>query len=333
YETIRKRDMTIDKLYRKLLRIGRRANYRPEELRRKFLDTLPLPWLEKAENIGEHLPLASQQQGISLEDMQKAIQNALAQQKTEYQSLLKKQTTDFQSQMAKQTQPFQKPRPERLYLSNQNTRIDRIESKVDEIDDNKDDKGEYNEKENRWLLHLSQKKKQQCKKYVDLKEHCSAINPTTPIKLRKRSMSGSEFSAINDATIEALEWENDKQTDFAIKSDNSKYITKSLGWIIDVLVQGILDPNKNQFRMKIYGKTYDIPTFSKPPGVSEPEQQTSDMHDDNILQPIDTENQFQEIKNVIPIKSHNITIGRSEKLAIITLDASIVNDKYQTTPI
>ncbi|CAG8765848.1 30340_t:CDS:2, partial [Gigaspora margarita] len=57
YGTIRKGDMTIDELYRKLLRIGRRANYRPEELRRKFLDALPLSWLEKAENIGEHLPL------------------------------------------------------------------------------------------------------------------------------------------------------------------------------------------------------------------------------------------------------------------------------------
>jgi len=124
YGTITKGDMTIDELYRKIVRIGRRANYRPEELRRKFLDALPLPWLEKAEDIGEHLPLnelakklyeielrriarhkrdkisdplvsnrasqqiyepspvsVSQQQGISLEDMQKAIQNALAQQK------------------------------------------------------------------------------------------------------------------------------------------------------------------------------------------------------------------------------------------------------------
>ncbi|CAG8828597.1 3993_t:CDS:2, partial [Gigaspora margarita] len=39
------------------LRGCRRANYRPEELHRKFLDALPLPWLEKAEDIGEHLPL------------------------------------------------------------------------------------------------------------------------------------------------------------------------------------------------------------------------------------------------------------------------------------
>ncbi|PKK74069.1 hypothetical protein RhiirC2_775243 [Rhizophagus irregularis] len=106
YRTIRKGDMTIDELYRKILRIGRRANYRPEELRRKFLDALPLPWLEKAEDIARHKrdgipdPLVShrasrqiyepspvsapQQQGISLEDMQKAIQNALTQQKTEY---------------------------------------------------------------------------------------------------------------------------------------------------------------------------------------------------------------------------------------------------------
>ncbi|CAG8764712.1 15686_t:CDS:2, partial [Cetraspora pellucida] len=33
------------------------ANYRPEELRKKFLDALPLPWLEKAEDISEHFPL------------------------------------------------------------------------------------------------------------------------------------------------------------------------------------------------------------------------------------------------------------------------------------
>ncbi len=57
YETIRKRNMTIDELYRKILRIGRWANYRPEELRKKFLDALPLLWLEKAEDIDEHLPL------------------------------------------------------------------------------------------------------------------------------------------------------------------------------------------------------------------------------------------------------------------------------------
>ncbi|CAG8759873.1 36011_t:CDS:2, partial [Gigaspora margarita] len=57
YGTIGKGNMTIDKLYRKILRIGRQANYRPEELRRKFLNALPLLWLEKAEDIGEYLPL------------------------------------------------------------------------------------------------------------------------------------------------------------------------------------------------------------------------------------------------------------------------------------
>ncbi|PKK43554.1 hypothetical protein RhiirC2_804252, partial [Rhizophagus irregularis] len=57
YGTIRKGDMTIDELYRKILRISRQANYRSKELRRKFLDALPLLWLEKAEDIGKHLPL------------------------------------------------------------------------------------------------------------------------------------------------------------------------------------------------------------------------------------------------------------------------------------
>ena len=43
--------------------------------------------------------------------MQKAIQNALAQQKTEYQSLLEKQIADFQSQIAQQAvaQKVQEP--------------------------------------------------------------------------------------------------------------------------------------------------------------------------------------------------------------------------------
>ena len=43
--------------------------------------------------------------------MQKAIQNALAQQKTEYQSLLEKQKADFQSQMAQQTKKISLPIP------------------------------------------------------------------------------------------------------------------------------------------------------------------------------------------------------------------------------
>ncbi|CAJ0643574.1 6074_t:CDS:2 [Entrophospora sp. SA101] len=114
--------------------------------------------------------------------------------------------------------------------------------------------------------------------------------------------NGSEFGALNDATINALGWKADKPSDFDIKG-NSKHITESLGWFMDVpvsikdkdgktvtatgnftridngepepmlclgmtwirKVQGILDPNKNQFRMKLHGKTYIIPTFSKTP--------------------------------------------------------------------
>ncbi|CAG8494956.1 21405_t:CDS:2 [Cetraspora pellucida] len=47
---------------------------------------------------------------------------------------------------------------------------------------------------------------------------------------------GSKFGAVNNATIKAFEWKNNKQSNFAIKSNNSKHITKSLGWITDVLV-------------------------------------------------------------------------------------------------
>jgi hypothetical protein len=114
--------------------------------------------------------------------------------------------------------------------------------------------------------------------------------------------SASEFGVVNDATINALEWKPDKPSDFTIKG-NSKYITESLGWYMDApisvkdkdgktvtatgnfahidngepepmlcigmtwirKVQGILDPTKNQFRMKLHGKTYTIPTYSKAP--------------------------------------------------------------------
>ncbi|CAG8762860.1 16565_t:CDS:2 [Cetraspora pellucida] len=56
-------------------------------------------------NIAINIPNANntfQQQGISLEDMQKTIQNALVQQKTKNQTLVKK-VTELESQIAKQT--------------------------------------------------------------------------------------------------------------------------------------------------------------------------------------------------------------------------------------
>ncbi|GBB93214.1 hypothetical protein RclHR1_02130027 [Rhizophagus clarus] len=119
--------------------------------------------------------------------------------------------------------------------------------------------------------------------------------------------SASEFGVVNDATINALEWKPDKPSDFTIKG-NSKYITESLGWYMDApisvkdkdgktvtatenfahidngepepmlcigmtwirKVQGILDLTKNQFRMKLHGKTYTIPTYSKAPVAKDP---------------------------------------------------------------
>ena len=125
--------------------------------------------------------------------------------------------------------------------------------------------------------------------------------------------NGSEFGALNDATINALRWKADKPSDFDIKG-NSKHITKSLGWFTDVpvsikdkdgktvtasgnftridngepepmlclgmtwirKVQGILDPNKNQFQMKLHGKSYIIPTFNKAPEALDPPKEKQD---------------------------------------------------------
>ncbi|RGB40876.1 hypothetical protein C1646_686958, partial [Rhizophagus diaphanus] len=117
---------------------------------------------------------------------------------------------------------------------------------------------------------------------------------------------GSEFGVVNDPAIKALEWKADKLSNFAIKG-NSKHITDSLEWYTDVpvtlkdkkdktvtvirnfiridngetepmlffgmsnirKVQGIPEPNKNQFRIKLHEKTYIIPTFSKAPAVKD----------------------------------------------------------------
>ncbi|CAG8657831.1 13998_t:CDS:2 [Cetraspora pellucida] len=99
-----------------------------------------------------------QQQEISLKDIQKAIQNALVQQKTENQTLVKK-VTELESQMAKQTasqtvepvkqpkgifstenlernysiKPFQRSYLQQSQQQKQSEKIDRIESKVDKI--------------------------------------------------------------------------------------------------------------------------------------------------------------------------------------------------------
>ena len=92
--------MPLDELAKKLYEIELRRIARHK--RDRISD--PLVSQRASREIYELSPVsAPQQQGISLEDMQKAIQNALAQQKTEYQSLLEKQKSDFQSQMAQQS--------------------------------------------------------------------------------------------------------------------------------------------------------------------------------------------------------------------------------------
>ena len=118
--------------------------------------------------------------------------------------------------------------------------------------------------------------------------------------------TGSELGGLNDPAIKALGWKADKPSNFAIKG-NSKHITDSLGWYTDVpvtlkdkedktvtiignfvridngetepmlffgmsnirKVQGVPEPNKNQFRIKLHGKAYIIPTFSKSPVVKD----------------------------------------------------------------
>uniref|UniRef100_U9T8W2 Uncharacterized protein n=2 Tax=Rhizophagus irregularis TaxID=588596 RepID=U9T8W2_RHIID len=50
-------------------------------------------------------------------------------------------------------------------------------------------------------------------------------------------------------------------------------------------VQGIPDPNKNQFRIKLHGKAYIIPTFSKAPVVKDPSKEDQDQTSTNSSSP------------------------------------------------
>ena len=54
-------------------------------------------------------------------------------------------------------------------------------------------------------------------------------------------------------------------------------------------VQGVLDPNKNQFRMKLHGKAYIIPTFSKAPEVEDPPKEKQDQASTNSSSPTSEE--------------------------------------------
>ncbi|PKC57990.1 hypothetical protein RhiirA1_496793 [Rhizophagus irregularis] len=340
---------------------NRRANYRSEELRRKFSDTLPLLWLEKAEDIGEHLPLnklakklyeielrriarhkrdrtsdplvsnrtsrqiyepspvsASQQHGISLEDMQKAIQNALAQQKTEYQSLLEKQKADFQSQMPQYTPPDS---------DNEEDGYDKVENGWYYAPEKKNSQPETYDQLLSKLSPLIRKmclsRKAQEEESKESDEWLSSLQylnaNINDLTISESFLDpGSEFGGINDPAIKALGWKADKPSNFAIKG-NSKHITDSLGWYTDVPVtlkdkedktvtiignfvridngetepmlffgmsnirkiQGVPEPNKNQFRIKLHGKAYIIPTFSKAPVVNYPPKEEQDQTSTN----------------------------------------------------
>jgi hypothetical protein len=154
--------------------------------------------------------------------------------------------------------------------------------------------------------------------------------------------NGSEFGALNDATINALGWKADKPSDFDIKG-NSKHITESLGWFTDVpvsikdkdgktvtatgnftridngepepmlclgmtwirKVQGILDPNKNQFRMKLHGKSYIIPTFNKAPEALDPPKEKQDSLPQVSSISSNSTNEEDLKKNMMNLKSNS----------------------------
>ncbi|POG78376.1 hypothetical protein GLOIN_2v1813037 [Rhizophagus irregularis DAOM 181602=DAOM 197198] len=184
--------------------------------------------------------------------------------------------------------PFQRPRPQR---NNNSARFDRIEEGLEETQNNVNQ-----------LADLFQKKV-----FIQKCEICEETG-------HSKGNFGSEFGGINDPAIKALGWKADKPSNFAIKG-NSKHITDSLGWYTDVpvtlkdkedktvtvignfvridngetepmlffgmsniqKVQGILEPNKNQFHIKLHRKAYIILTFSKAPVVKDLPKEEQDQ--------------------------------------------------------
>ncbi|CAG8650448.1 20553_t:CDS:2 [Cetraspora pellucida] len=242
-------DMTIDELYRKILQISRQASYRPEELHKKFLDALPLPWLEKAEDI-------------------------------------EKQKSDFQSQMAQQVST-----PQTVELVRQ---LKGVFSK-EEFD------SDYPVK-NFQRLHSQQNnnsaKFNKIEKGLDETRDASYFKPFTPINFQNTLPDSDKKNGDNNE--EENRWYDlpkaNKPSDFTIKG-NSKHITKSLGWFTDVpinikdkngmtwirKVQGILDPNKNQFKMKLYRKSYTILIYSKTLVAKDLSKEDQDQLEEQLL--------------------------------------------------
>ncbi|CAG8656890.1 24507_t:CDS:2, partial [Cetraspora pellucida] len=251
------RNMTIDELYRKILRIGRQANYRPEELHRKFLNAFLLPWLEKAKDIGEHLlldELAKKLYEIELHQIARHKKDRIPDRLV---SQIENAINEDRDAVNQLTNQLQKVYIRKCVICGETGHTINFKNTPPDLDNEKED---YNKENNRW--------------------------------------TGYDLLKI------------DKPSDFAIKG-NSKHITDSLGWYTDVPVtmkdkkrktvtvignfvyidngkpepmlflgmsnirklQGVPEPNKNQFYIKLHRKTYVIPTYSKAPVAKEPSKE------------------------------------------------------------
>ncbi|CAG8735860.1 9207_t:CDS:2, partial [Rhizophagus irregularis] len=214
---------------------------------------------------------APQQHGIFLEDMQKAIQNALAQQKTENQTLIKK-VTELQSQMTQQAQvsalqtvePVRQPRgpPSSLQTEEglKNYYASEYLKEIGVLNKAKLDAD--------YLVKPFQRPRQQRNNNsarIDrmeegLNETRDAVNELRGISHKlagnTNAISPSKSSqpktydellpkllpamrkmclSQNLRTVEALEWKVNKPSKFAVKG-NSKYISEALGWYTNVAV-------------------------------------------------------------------------------------------------
>ncbi|GES76622.1 hypothetical protein GLOIN_2v1763195 [Rhizophagus clarus] len=204
------------------------------------------------------------QPAFTKDDMQKAIQEALAQQKTKNQALSEEGMRDYHiSEYLKNlgflskeeidcdypVKPFQRPRPQR---NDNSSRIDRMEEGLNETRESVNQLTEEFQK-----LNI-------CKPVARSNFNRSYFTPIKPINPQyafpdsnngednnwwtgyepedtkyeaseKKIDNASEFDGFNLATAEAFGWKVDKPSKFLVKS-NFEYISEALGWYKDVAI-------------------------------------------------------------------------------------------------
>ncbi|CAB5190221.1 unnamed protein product [Rhizophagus irregularis] len=186
-----------------------RTNYRPEKLRRKFLDALPLLWLEKAEDIVQVPapqtvePIRQPRGPPSSLKTEEGLKNYYVSEYLKEIGLLSKEDLDSDYPV----KPFQRPRPQQ---NNNSARFDRIEEGLEETQNNVNQLADLFQKkafiQKCGICGETDYSKVSCPKRPIAQSKFTRLyfTPLTPIVPPDSDDSASEFGGINDPAIKAL---------------------------------------------------------------------------------------------------------------------------------